>query len=95
MGQIAELPSGAASLLDDGSVLMEYDGNLSKEDQAKEYKRAQRELIQMYIDSELKRAGGSGIEGVESYLYKIAPGFKGIETDVDLEGTPYYRALWD
>lgn len=93
MGKIAESAQGNI-LFDDGSVRMPYDENLSEAEQSQEFKRVQRDLIQMYVDSALGKGGGSGIKDVEDYLYKIAPGFSHITVETDLDGVPSYRAVW-
>lgn len=92
MANLAESAQGNI-LFDDGSIAMSPSAGLSAEEQAREYKRVQRDLIQMYVDSALKN-GGSGLKDVENYLYRIAPGFSHIETEIDLDGVPSYRAVW-
>lgn len=92
MAKLAESAQGNM-LFEDGSIAMNYDESLSQEEQSQEFKRVQRDLIQMYVDSALGKGGG-GIKDVENYLYRIAPGFSHIAIETDFDGVPYYRAMW-
>ena len=92
MGKLAESAQGNA-LFEDGSIAMNYDENLSEAEQSQEFKRVQRDLIQMYVESALGKGGG-GIKDVENYLYRIAPGFSHIAIETDFDGVPSYRAVW-
>lgn len=93
MAKLAESAQGNM-LFEDGSIAMNHDESLSQEEQSQEFKRVQRDLIQMYVDSALREGGGSGIKDVENYLYRIAPGFSHIAIETDFDGVPYYRAMW-
>lgn len=92
MGKLAESAQGNM-LFEDGSIAMNHNESLSQEEQSQEFKRVQRDLIQMYVDSALGKGGG-GIKDVENYLYRIAPGFSHIAIETDFDGVPYYRAMW-
>lgn len=92
MAKLAESAQGNM-LFEDGSIAINHDESLSQEEQSQEFKRVQRDLIQMYVDSALGK-GGSGIKDVENYLYRIAPGFSHIAIETDFDGVPYYRAMW-
>ena len=91
MAKLSEFEDGSAALFDNGDIMMPYkEGDESF--QKKRFKEYQRELIQMYVDSELKN--NMGVADVENYLYRIAPGFSHIAIEPDLEGNIRHRAVW-